>query len=406
VRVLRVLLHDYSGHPFQAQLSRALAARGHEVEHVSCASYVSGKGNLVRSSGDPPRLSFVSLPLGSDFEKYRPLKRLRQELSYARLFLRHVRGTSSDVVIMCNVPLLAHWLIDRRLTGVAKVFWHQDVYSQAWGVELRRRLGRLGGLPATALDRMEAGISRRSHQVVVIASTFLPVHRRWGTSEQKLTVQPNWAPLGEIRPVEADEAQSWTIRHGLASRALLLYSGTIGIKHDASVLSNLIEHVRKRIPEASLVVVSGGEAAARLHDPSRNVVVLPYQPYEDLPRMFGAATALITLLDREASDYSVPSKTLSYLCAGRPVVAMLPSSNPAFQIVQDAGGLAFDLASTPLDEVADSVSDLVQDAAQVRERGLAARRYAERNFDIDVIADRFEAILTSALASHHHSTRT
>ncbi len=40
---MRILVHDYSGHPFQAQLSRELARRGHDVVHSTCTAYVSGK---------------------------------------------------------------------------------------------------------------------------------------------------------------------------------------------------------------------------------------------------------------------------------------------------------------------------------------------------------------------------
>ena len=36
---MRILVHDFSGHPFQMQLSRELARRGHDVLHVDCASY-------------------------------------------------------------------------------------------------------------------------------------------------------------------------------------------------------------------------------------------------------------------------------------------------------------------------------------------------------------------------------
>ena len=35
---MRILVHDYAGHPFQVQLSRALAQRGHDVLHAYCAS--------------------------------------------------------------------------------------------------------------------------------------------------------------------------------------------------------------------------------------------------------------------------------------------------------------------------------------------------------------------------------
>src|ERR1700684_4696664 len=36
---LRLVIHDYSGHPGQVHLSRELARRGHHVEHQYCASY-------------------------------------------------------------------------------------------------------------------------------------------------------------------------------------------------------------------------------------------------------------------------------------------------------------------------------------------------------------------------------
>jgi len=44
---MRVLIHDFSGHPFQAQLSRNLASRGHDVLHQYSSQYVTGHGRLT-----------------------------------------------------------------------------------------------------------------------------------------------------------------------------------------------------------------------------------------------------------------------------------------------------------------------------------------------------------------------
>src|SRR4051794_2756283 len=52
-RDMRILLHDYSGHPFQVQLTRALAARGHEALHLHCPSFTTGKGALEVRDDDP-----------------------------------------------------------------------------------------------------------------------------------------------------------------------------------------------------------------------------------------------------------------------------------------------------------------------------------------------------------------
>ena len=46
---MRVLVHDFSGHPFQVELSRELARRGHEVTHSYCPAWVSGKGSPLEA---------------------------------------------------------------------------------------------------------------------------------------------------------------------------------------------------------------------------------------------------------------------------------------------------------------------------------------------------------------------
>ena len=61
-RSLRVLVHDFAGHPFQIDLSRALARRGHTVQHVYCGSYASGKGRF--DAGDDANLSVCRDPRG------------------------------------------------------------------------------------------------------------------------------------------------------------------------------------------------------------------------------------------------------------------------------------------------------------------------------------------------------
>ena len=54
---MKIFVHDYAGHPFQVDLSRELAVRGHEVNHAYFHGDLGPKGRLERSSVDPDRLS-------------------------------------------------------------------------------------------------------------------------------------------------------------------------------------------------------------------------------------------------------------------------------------------------------------------------------------------------------------
>ena len=51
---MRVVVHDYPGHAFPAQLARALAGRGHDVLHLQLASFVAGKAESSGSRVTPP----------------------------------------------------------------------------------------------------------------------------------------------------------------------------------------------------------------------------------------------------------------------------------------------------------------------------------------------------------------
>src|ERR1044071_174015 len=98
---MRVLVHDHSGHPFQVQLSRELARRGHRVTHSYCAAYVSGKGQLVAEEN----LDFD--PIGADTvaEKSRFARRLLQEVRWGFDLIRQVRRTRPDVVLVSNAQI-------------------------------------------------------------------------------------------------------------------------------------------------------------------------------------------------------------------------------------------------------------------------------------------------------------
>ncbi len=207
-------MHDYSGHPGQAQLSRALAGRGYDVVHQHCPSYATGKGALECEPGDPPTLRFEACQMDGTFAKYSLVTRIRQEFDYGRRAGRQIVESDPAVAVISNVPLLAHYVLARHLERrqVPMVFWHQDIYSEAIGNAARRRLPLVGGLVARLADRVERRIAQRSTAIVAISPTFLDRLEEWGVAD-KATVVPNWAPIDELPTRPANN--QWSRRMGL-----------------------------------------------------------------------------------------------------------------------------------------------------------------------------------------------
>ncbi len=208
----RIVVHDYSGHPGQAQLSRALAGRGYEVVHQHCPSYATGKGSLELEAGDPASLRFEAVPMNGAFAKYSPVTRMRQELAYGRRVARLIAAEDPGVAIISNVPLFAHSVLARALwrRGIPMVFWHQDIYAEGIDKAARMKLPLVGGASGRVADRIERKIARRSEAVVAISPTFLDRLAAWGVSH-KATVVPNWAPIDElpVRRRRTPGASAW-----------------------------------------------------------------------------------------------------------------------------------------------------------------------------------------------------
>ena len=390
---MKLLVHDYAGHPFQAELSSELARRGHAVTHSYCAAYVSGKGKL----DDPDsRVEFDPIGRGEVVDKLDFRRRIVQELRFGVQLARQVRRRKPDVVMVANTPvptmvLLAGYL---RLRRIPLVLWHQDVQGIAIQSFAGAKLGRAFRLVATVVGRGERWVARRSAAVVVIADSFVDVHRRWGTAA-RTTVIPNWAPLGEIVPTPRDNP--WAREQGLASKPSLVYSGTLGLKHNPELLVGLAGRVRDLGVPVHLTVVSEGPAvdvlraeAERLGVP---ITLLPFQPYDRLPEVLGSGDVLVVLLDKSAGAFSVPSKTLSYLCAGRPVLGLMPAENLAATLVAEVDGCVLPPEEAALAEAGRWVAALLQDPERRDELGRKARALAEREFALDGCATRFEEIL-------------
>jgi colanic acid biosynthesis glycosyl transferase WcaI len=393
-RTLRIVVHDYVGHPFQVQLSRELARRGMDVLHLHCGSFRTGKGAL--DDADDERLRIEEVTLSSEFARYSPWIRFRQEREYGLKASARIREFLPDVVLSANTPLLAQkrLLSETKRLGSRFVFWQQDILGIGIRRALEQRYGRFGTVIGNRFMGLERSLLIRSDAVAVISDGFLPTLEQLRIPTDKIYVIENWAPIDELplRP----RVNEWARQQGLVDMRVVLYSGTLGLKHDPEAIVQLARHLSNQ-NDVEVVVVSEGRGAdwlrrRREEERLSNLRLLPFQPYAELPDVLASGDVLLTLLESDAGAFSVPSKVLSYLCAGRALLAAVPSDNLAAEVVRRSGGGVLVEPGDEGDLVANATG-LLADAGQREALGRQARRYAEENFDVAGIGDKFEAIL-------------
>ncbi|MCY3629168.1 MAG: glycosyltransferase family 4 protein [Bacteroidota bacterium] len=391
---MRVLIHDFGAYAFPVTLSQALQDRGYDVGHAYCNSLVTTPHNVCEGSG-----GFTLLPVQTSrpLNKYNLVQRWIQEQEYGRLATRVILNFNPDVVISANAPLSAQERILRscKQNDIPFVFWLQDLIGLATSRVLKSKLPLLSSAIGCYFQLLEGRLLRKSDAVISITEDFIPALRKFGVVPDCCHVIENWGTLGRFE----GNPSTWARKNDLNQRPILLYAGTLSMKHNPATLQHLAQQLGSR---AQIVVVSQGAGAdwltkAIAEHNLNNLTVLPYQEADQLPAMYASAQLLLVLLTEDAGQFSVPSKVLTCLCAGRPILAAIPRENLAARIIENSGaGFIMD----PNDHIgfAQKAQLLLDEPELCQTIGESAQKWADDQFEIGKIADQFEHVLKQASA--------
>ena len=392
----RIIVQDYCGYPFPVQLSRKLAARGHEVLHLYAGHGPWPRGNMQVMDTDSPSFHVQGLFTRKPLERYAFAKRWFQEREYGRLVTNAAAAFRPDLVISADMPLdpqsiLQAWCCRHETRFV---FWLQDIISVATKSILSQKLAWPGHLVGNYYTALEKRLLRNSDHVIAITEDFGPFLAAAGVPPHRVTVIPNWMPLDDLPVLPKDNP--WAQAQGLTDKFCFLYSGTLGLKHNPDLLVQLALHF-KDDPNVKVLVGSEGVGADWLAKRKQalaldNLRIMGYQPLAQYPSVLATGDVMVAVLEPDAGAYSVPSKVLSYLAAKRALLLAVPEDNLAAQVVSThRAGMVVDPADP--DQLLAAAQKLRSDADLCQTFACNARHYAEQNFDIEKIADQFEAVL-------------
>ena len=280
---MKIIVHDFCGHPFQVQLSRALSQRGHTVVHLYSNEYVGGKGNLSTTDLDPDSLSIRSVSIGRSINRYNFLARLKDEIDYGKALSKEIKEEQPDIVLSANTPLDAQKAIHKlcKMQDIKFVFWLQDVIGLATKSILSQKIPIIGNLIGIYYQQMENRLLRNSDLVIPISADFRALLNDVGVSSNKVLVVENWAPLNEMPQHERQNA--WSKEHNLETHQVVLYSGALGLKHNPALLLHLADSLTHTHPNAKVVVISEGIGAEWLNKKIEEHTVSTISMTQDMP---------------------------------------------------------------------------------------------------------------------------
>ena len=191
-------------------------------------------------------------------------------------------------------------------------------------------------------------------------------------------------------------------RHGLTGRPVIVCISRLVPRKGQDMLIRALPVIRRRVPGAALLLVSGGpyrktlERLARDHDVERDVVFTGSVPWTELPAHYAAGDVYAMPCRTRAAGLDVEGLGIVYLEAsatGLPVVG--GDSGGAPDAVRE-GETGYVVGGRDVEALAGRLTELLTDAALAERMGAAGRAWVEQEWRWETQASRLTRLLGAA----------
>jgi phosphatidylinositol alpha-1,6-mannosyltransferase len=233
--------------------------------------------------------------------------------------------------------------------------------------------------------------------------TYLTEYQRvrLGRVLDRLTTLQRLAPGVDVElyspAVDGAEVRA---RHGLSGRPVVVCVSRLVPRKGQDVLIRALPAIRRRVPDAALLLVGGGphrkvlQRLTREAGVERHVVLTGSVPWEELPAHYAAGDVYAMPCRTRRRGLDVEGLGIVYLEAsatGLPVVA--GDSGGAPDAVRE-GETGFVVGGRDVAAVADRVARLLADEGLARRMGAAGRAWVEAEWRWETQAERMHTLLT------------
>ena len=253
------------------------------------------------------------------------ISRLLENLSFGLTSGLKVLTISRPDVIYANTwPIFATGILClvTKMRRIPLIISLQDVYPESLLVQNRIRED---GLLTRLLYRIDAVIAHNCQYIIAISERIQKIyckHRK--VSSNRIKLIPNWIDSDNfVRNIDLKVCRRKIDIH--ENDFLIVYGGNIGVAAGVESVIEAMEFLSDE-PDIQLLIAGSGSrmgACKQLSSKIRNNHVHFFSPWDSAknPEIIMIADLLILPMQGKQSLTALPSKLLSYMLAGHPILA-------------------------------------------------------------------------------------
>ncbi len=408
---MRILIYSYNYYPepigiapLMTELAEGLVKRGHQVRVVTAMPNYPERRIY---DGYKKKLYLTEYKNGVQIQRsyvwIRPqpnlLDRVLLDASFVvTSFLPALRGWRPDVILATSpsLPVCIPTALLGWLQNCPVVLNLQDILPEA-AIHVGLIKNQLLVRAFTALEKFAYHTATK---ISVIADGFVENLIDKNVKANKIVQIPNWVDVNFIRPLPK-ENNAFRSEHQLNDKFLVLYSGNIALTQGLETVvkaASTLQH----LSDIKFVIVGEAKGLQRLQQQCQNcgadnVLLLPFQPREQLPEMLAAADVGLVVQKKNVISFNMPSKIQVLLASGKALVASVPDNGTAARAIRQSGGGVVVPPEDP-DALAKAIFDLYQHPEKVKTLGYNSRQFAVEQYSFDQALNHYESLFYTMIA--------
>ena len=319
-------------------------------------------------------------------------------------YFKGIRAKSIDAMFCGSTPptqgmlcaAVAKKLSKKYGKKVPLVYNLQDIFPDSL---VNAGMTKKGSLIWKIGRKIEDYTYRNADKIIVISDDFKENIMAKGVPEEKIVIIPNWADTDGIHPVERKDNVIFDRYHLDRDKFYISYSGNVGYTQNMDLLLDAAKEIKNELKNVRFVIIGEGVAKADVErrikeEAIDNVILLPFQPYEDIAHVFSLGDVGLIISKSGVGNNSVPCKTWGYMAAEKPILASFDKESELSSLINNTGcGITADAGDK--ESLIEAIRQVTADS-RIAEKGKLGEKYLHAELNKENCVKRYVDTITSA----------
>lgn len=399
MNVLFMTLLDFESideHNIYTDLLRKFYMEGHAVYVVSPTERRRGVKTRCLKFGE--RLSILKPQIGN-IQKTNVIEKGISTITLEQKFISSIKkyfaSVKFDLVMYATPPITLQRAVKyiKQRDGAVTYLMLKDIFPQNAVDMGMLSVSGVKGVLYRYFRRKEKNLYRDSDYIGCMSEANVRYVQKNNEEipREKMEVCPNCIEPSDIsQAIGGEEKAALRRKYGIPQDAkVFVYGGNLGRPQGVDFIIECLKAL-ENIKGIFILIVGSGTEYGKLESAIKdnglvNVRLVAYVPKKEYDFLLQVCHVGLLFLDFHFTIPNFPSRLLSYMDAGLPVLAIVDGSTDVGETVR-LGGFGWECRSDNISGVVEKV-EYIRDCVELEEMGKTGRRYLEEHYNSKIAFD-------------------